>query len=78
MVYLLIRLKLFIFLFSTHFFVHFIDYSPGANIILSSDSHNIDTLDFGFKDAKELLQYIGFTELITIDDGKFKKYYIRG
>lgn len=28
MVYLLIRLKLFIFLFSTHFFVHFIDYSP--------------------------------------------------
>ena len=28
MVYLLIRLKLFIFPFSTHFFVHFIDYSP--------------------------------------------------
>ena len=35
MVYLLIKLKLFIFLFSTHFFVHFIDYSPSFNLISS-------------------------------------------
>ncbi len=48
----------------------------GARVILSSDSHNVDTLDFGFDDTKKYLRDIGFTELYTIDNGGFVKYNI--
>ena len=47
-----------------------------ANIILSSDSHHKDTLDFGFAEAKKYLRDIGFTQLYTIDNGEFVKYSI--
>lgn len=47
-----------------------------ANIILSSDSHQKDTLDFGFTEAKKYLKEIGFTQLCTIDNGEFVKYSI--
>lgn len=48
----------------------------GARLILSSDSHSIDTLDFGFDEAKKHLKDIGFTHLFTIYDGEFVKYGI--
>lgn len=47
-----------------------------AKIILSSDSHNIDTLDFGFDEAKKKLCDIGFTHLFTMCNGEFVKYDI--
>lgn len=47
-----------------------------GKLILSSDSHNIDTLDFGFNDAKKYLKSIGFDHLYTLKCGKFVKYYI--
>ncbi len=47
-----------------------------AGLILSSDSHNIDTLNFGFDETKTFLRDIGFTHLFTIDNGEFVKYHI--
>lgn len=47
-----------------------------ANIILSSDSHCIDTLDYGFEDIKKHLRDIGFTKLMTIKKGSFSQYSI--
>lgn len=47
-----------------------------APLILSSDSHNIDTLDHGFAEAKKYLRDIGFTQLFTMYDGGFVKYDI--
>ncbi len=44
----------------------------GGKIILSSDSHWTDSIDFAFEDAKKLAKSCGFTSLMTIDDnGKF-------
>lgn len=47
-----------------------------ARLILSSDSHHIDTLDFGFDEAKKYLRDIGFSHLFTIYNGEFVKYDI--
>ena len=47
-----------------------------AGLILSSDSHNIDTLDFHFVETKKYLKDIGFTHLFTMDNGVFAKYDI--
>lgn len=47
-----------------------------AKLILSSDSHSIDTLDFYFDETKKYLKDIGFTHLYTIDHGAFVKYDI--
>ena len=47
-----------------------------APLILSSDCHSAEKLDFGFDQAQCLLRDIGFTELYTIDNGKFKSYKI--
>lgn len=47
-----------------------------ARLILSSDSHNIDTLDFGFDEVKKYLKSIGFSHLFTIHNGEFVKYNI--
>ena len=44
----------------------------GGKIILSSDSHWTDSIDFAFEDAKKLAKSCGFTSLMTIDkNGKF-------
>ena len=48
----------------------------GGRVMLSSDSHSIDTLDFGFDDTKHLLREIGFEYVYTLFDGKFIKDYI--
>jgi histidinol-phosphatase (PHP family) len=47
-----------------------------ARLILSSDSHNSDTLDFGFEEEKKHLKDIGFSHLYTIYNGEFIKYKI--
>lgn len=48
----------------------------GVKLILSSDSHNIETLDFGFEESKKYIRDIGFTHLFTIYNGEFIKYII--
>ena len=45
-----------------------------APIILSSDSHSIDTLDFGFDEAKKYLKDIGFNKITALVDNSFKKF----
>lgn len=47
-----------------------------SKIILSSDSHSRDTLDFGFEETKVLLKSIGFKQLYTLYDHEFVKYDI--
>ena len=48
-----------------------------AKLILSSDSHQIETLDTAFAQTKQFLRDIGFTELYTLYDDEFKTYSIR-
>lgn len=48
----------------------------GAGLILSSDSHQIETLDYFFAESKKYLYDIGFRELYTLFDGKFVPYAI--
>lgn len=38
----------------------------GSEVILSSDCHSAQTLDFGFGEAKALLKNIGFTHTVTL------------
>ena len=45
----------------------------GGKVILSSDSHCIETLDSGFDDARVLLKECGFTETYTLKQGKTVK-----
>lgn len=47
-----------------------------ARLILSSDSHSKDTLDFGFEEVKKLIKDIGFTHLFTLYNNEFIKYGI--
>lgn len=44
-----------------------------ANVILSSDSHSAETLNFGFEEAKNLLRDVGFDGVYTLNAGKFVK-----
>lgn len=45
-------------------------------IILSSDSHCVDTLDFGFEDAKKYLKDIGFDKITVLVNNAFKQFKI--
>ena len=45
-----------------------------SNIILSSDSHIIDTLDFGFEETKKYLKDIGFDKITVLVDNSFKEF----
>ena len=47
-----------------------------ARLILSSDSHRADTIDCAFAATKALLRDIGFTQLVTMNDGGFVPYDI--
>ncbi len=47
-----------------------------ARVILSSDCHFADALDFGFEEAKRLLRDIGFTHTVTLYNGEFSKVCI--
>ncbi|MBQ7901350.1 MAG: histidinol-phosphatase HisJ family protein, partial [Clostridia bacterium] len=46
-------------------------HSKGGRVILSSDCHNCDLLDFGFDEAREKLASIGFDNVTVIKNGKF-------
>lgn len=45
----------------------------GGRVILSSDSHNIDTLDFGFEEMKVILRDAGFDCVYELIGGTFSK-----
>ncbi len=45
-----------------------------APIILSSDSHSIDTLDFRFVETKKYLKDIGFNKISALIDNSFKEF----
>lgn len=47
-----------------------------ARLILSSDSHSADTLDFAFEEVREMLMDIGFVKLATLTDNGFMEYAI--
>ncbi len=46
-------------------------------IILSSDSHSVDTLDFAFDETKHYLREIGFRYAFTLFNGSFIKYNLK-
>ncbi len=48
----------------------------GGEIILSSDSHASDTVDFYFKECLEILKEVGFKYFLKFDGDKFYKEYI--
>jgi len=47
-----------------------------AKIMISSDSHSIETLDFAFKETKQYLRDIGFHDAYALINNQFKKYEI--
>ena len=47
-----------------------------GKVMLSSDSHRMETLDFGFAEAQKMLKEIGFSYLYTIRQNEFQKIYI--
>ncbi len=47
-----------------------------ARIILSSDSHSMDTLAFVFEETRKHLKDIGFEKLTVLADNAFKEIYI--
>lgn len=48
----------------------------GGRLILASDSHCVDTLNFYFEQAEELLRDIGFNCVYELADGVFKKRFL--
>ena len=44
-----------------------------GKVILSSDSHSVDTLDYEFKETRKLLRDIGFDCVYVLYDNVFKK-----
>lgn len=51
-------------------------YKHGGKIILSSDSHSVNTLDFYFEETKKMLRDIGFKYVYSFCDNAFVKYGI--
>ena len=45
----------------------------GGRLVLNSDSHSIDTLDFHFNEARQLLKDVGIKEIYHFVDGTFVK-----
>lgn len=48
----------------------------GKKVTLSSDSHAVDTLDFGFDEMIALLKEVGFDSVYELRGGEFKKRFI--
>ena len=48
----------------------------GSKIILSSDSHSVETLNCHFDETEKLLWDIGFRFVYEFDNGEFRKRYI--
>ena len=51
--------------------------NKGCGVVLASDSHAVDTLAFGFEEAKALLRDVGFEYIFALYDGEFKKVRIK-
>ena len=47
-----------------------------CKLILSSDSHSVETLSFYFEETKQLLRDIGFDCVYELDGGFFKKRFL--
>ena len=47
-----------------------------AKLIFGSDSHSVETLVFGFYEARKQLKEIGFQYVYTLFDNEFKKDYL--
>ena len=47
-----------------------------CKVLLSSDSHSVETLTAYFEDATRLLKNVGFNCVYELDEGKFVKKYI--
>ena len=61
---------IFVFFFKSCYLLYILR-EHNAPLILSSDSHSADTLDFGFEDAKMLLRDVGIKKIYTLRGGKF-------
>ena len=48
----------------------------GARLLLSSDSHTVETLDFGFSEARTYLKSIGFEYVYTLYNNEFVKDFL--
>lgn len=48
----------------------------GAKLVLSSDSHAVETIDFGFAQAREMLKDVGFSCVYALYHGEFVKDYL--
>jgi len=44
-----------------------------GKLILSSDSHNAENLDYGFENTRKILKTIGFEHVYMLKDGSFQK-----
>lgn len=47
-----------------------------CGIVLSSDSHRIETIDFAFRETRYWLKDLGFSYVYTLYDGEFIKDYL--
>ena len=47
-----------------------------SKVMLSSDSHSAETLDFYFEEAKKLLRDVGFEHVYELSKGVFCKRFI--
>ena len=47
-----------------------------AKLVLSSDSHQVETLDFAFDDARQILRDAGFECVYALYDNEWKKDYL--
>ena len=45
----------------------------GNGLVLASDSHNADTLDYGFEEARRYLKELGFSHVYVLGSGGFEK-----
>lgn len=45
----------------------------GVKIVVNSDSHAVETLDFAFAEVKQMLWEIGFRSQVVLYDGKFRE-----
>lgn len=51
--------------------------NKGCGVVLASDSHSIETLSFGFDEARALLRDVGFEYVYALYDNEFKKVRIK-
>lgn len=42
----------------------------GARMIISSDSHSVDTLDYAFDECEQLLRSVGFSQVLRLGTGE--------